>query len=162
MKGLKYILSLMERVFLHFIICSMAIMFVINMVQVCLRYIFNTGLDWIYPLTMLLFVWMTFLGAFVIYHQKKDIVMGFVVTLFPPRFQKGLLLSMNAMTVALLIIILREAPTILRQQASIMQVIPLPRYVQSIPLFIGCGGILLEYILSTYEAIVGLDTSLTK
>jgi TRAP-type C4-dicarboxylate transport system permease small subunit len=162
MKGVKYFLSLVERVFLVFAVCSMGIMFVTNMVQVCLRYVFNTGLDWIYPLTMLLFIWMTFLGSFVIYHQKKDIVMNYIVTLFPPRFQKGLLLITNALTIVLLVIILKEAPTILRQQASIMQVIPLPRYFQSIPLFVGCGGILLEYVVSTYEAITGLGTSPTS
>ncbi len=162
MKGVKYVLSFMERVFLFFTVCSMGVMFVTNVVQVCLRYVFNTGLDWIYPLTMLLFIWMTFLDAFVVYHQKKDIVMNYIVTLLPARFQKGLLLAMNAVTISLLVIILREAPTVLRQQAGIMQVIALPRYVQALPLFVGCGGILLEYIVSTYETITELGSSPTR
>jgi len=140
----------------------MGIMFVTNIVQVGLRYLFNTGLDWIYPLTMLLFIWMTFLGSFVVYHQKKDIVVTFVVSLFSPRIRKYSLLVMNGLTIILLVIILMKAPAILRQQASIMQVIPLPRYIQSIPLFLGCGGILLEYVVSTYEAISELGTSQTR
>lgn len=162
MNGVKVLLSFVERVFLVFTVGSLGVMFVINMVQVCLRYLFNTGLDWIYPLTMLLFIWMTFLGSFVIYHQKKDIVMNYVVSLFPPRFQKGLLIGTNLLTIILLVIILNEAPTVLRQQASLMQVIPLPRYVQAIPLFMGCGGILLEYAISTYEAITGIGPSPTR
>ena len=162
MKGVKCILSFVERVFLVFIVCSMGVMFVTNIVQVGLRYLFNTGFDWIYTLTMLLFIWMTFLGAFVVYHQKKDIVVTFVVSLFPPRCQKHLLLVMNGVTIILLVFILVEAPAIFRQQASIMQVIPLPRYIQSIPLFLGCGGILLEYVVSTYETIAELGTSQTR
>jgi hypothetical protein len=34
-----------------------------------------------------------------------------------------------------------------------MQVIPLPRYVQAIPLFIGIAGIFLEYLLETVEIL---------
>jgi TRAP-type C4-dicarboxylate transport system permease small subunit len=98
---------------------------------------------------MLLFIWSTFLGAFVVYRRKKDIVVRFIANLFPASAQEKLTLLTNILIIFFLILILIQAPNLIRRQASIMQVIPLPRYIQAIPLFIGLAGILLEYISQT-------------
>jgi TRAP-type C4-dicarboxylate transport system permease small subunit len=63
------------------------------------------------------------------------------------------MLITNLLIIGFLILVLFEAPNLIRRQASIMQVIPLPRYVQAIPLFIGLGGIFLEYLSQTMELL---------
>ena len=130
-------------------VASVAVMLIINALQIFFRYVLNSAFAWVFPLTMLLFIWMTFLGAFVVYRQKKDIIIHFITDRLPAKGQDLLLLLMNLLTMGMLVWILSQLPTMMRSQASVMEIIPLPRYVQAIPLFIGVAGILLEYLVAT-------------
>jgi len=151
MQSLKRFLDKMEKVCLVVSVLAVGVMITINIIQIFFRYVFNLAFVWVFPMTLLLFIWMTFLGAFVVYRRKKDIVVRFIVNLFPFGPQNILLLVTNILTILLLIWILSEAPTIFQRQSSIMQVIPLPRYTKAVPLFVGVAGILLEYLVETVE-----------
>jgi C4-dicarboxylate transporter DctM subunit len=149
MNRLNKLLSMLEKICLVFSTSAIGVMITLNIIQVFFRYVLNAAFVWVFPLTMLLFIWCTFLGAFVVYRRKKDIVVRFIANLFPASAQEKLTLITNILIIFFLILILFQAPTLIRRQASIMQVIPLPRYTQAIPLFIGLTGILLEYISQT-------------
>lgn len=149
MHSLNKLLSLLEKICLVFSTSAIGVMITLNIIQVFFRYVLNAAFVWVFPATMLLFIWSTFLGAFVVYRRKKDIVVRFIVNLFPASAQEKLMLITNILIILFLLLILFQAPTLIRRQASIMQVIPLPRYIQAIPLFIGLGGILLEYFHQT-------------
>jgi len=153
MKKLERILAAAEQVCLVFCVLSVGAMTGINAVQVFFRYVFNMAAIWVFPLTMLLFIWVTFLGAFVIYRRKKDIVVSFIINLFPAAGRKAIILLTNLLTMALLVWILLEFPMIVKSQAADMEVIPLPRYTQAIPLFIGLLGILLQYVMETVDLL---------
>lgn len=157
MRYLKSILALAEQIFLVMAVLCVAVMIIVNSLQIFFRYVLNSAFVWVYPLTMLLFIWMTFLGAYVVYRRKKDIMVLFIVNLMPASMRKVLFIVTNIATMILILIILGEAPTILKQQASVMQVIPLPRYTQAIPLFLGMLGIFLEYLVDTTEVIRGRE-----
>jgi TRAP-type C4-dicarboxylate transport system permease small subunit len=149
MKKLERILAGAEQACLVFCVLTVGAMIGINAVQIFFRYVFNLAAIWVFPLTMLLFIWMTFLGAFVIYRRKKDIVVSFILNLFPAAGRKAIVLLTNLLTMALLVWILVEFPMIIKSQAADMEVIPLPRYTQAVPLFIGIFGILLQYVMET-------------
>ena len=142
-------MNLLEKICLIFSTSAIGAMITLNIIQVFFRYVLNAAFVWVFPATMLLFIWSTFLGAFVVYRRKKDIVVRFIANLFPASAQKKLTLITNIIIIFFLLLILFQAPSLIRRQASIMQVIPLPRYIQAIPLFIGLTGILLEYISQT-------------
>ncbi|MCP4625605.1 MAG: TRAP transporter small permease subunit [bacterium] len=149
MYGLTKLLSVLEKICLVFSTSAIGAMITLNIVQIFFRYVLNAAFVWVFPVTMLLFIWSTFLGAFVVYRRKKDIVVRFIANLFPPSVQAKLTLITNILIILLLLLILFQAPSLIWRQASIMQVIPLPRYIQAIPLFIGLAGILLEYVHQT-------------
>lgn len=149
MNRLNRFLNLLEKICLIFSTSALGVMITLNIIQVFFRYVLNAAFVWVFPATMLLFIWSTFLGAFVVYRRKKDIVVRFIANLFPASAQEKLTLITNILIIFFLILILIQAPTLIRRQASIMQVIPLPRYIQALPLFIGLTGILLEYFSQT-------------
>lgn len=151
MQSLKWFLEVMEKVCLIVSVLAVGAMITINTVQIFSRYVLNMAFVWVFPVTMLLFIWMTFLGAFVVYRRKKDIVVRFLDNMIPSGGQNILLLITNILIMLLLIWILSEAPTFFQRQISIMQIIPLPRYTQAVPLFIGVAGIFLEYLVETVE-----------
>lgn len=153
MHALNRFLGLLEKICLIFSTLAVALMIVLNIIQVFFRYVLNAAFVWVFPVTMLLFIWMTFLGAFVVYRRKKDIVVSFIVNLFPTSGRKILVLTTNILIFLVLLLILFEAPKLIGHQTSIMQVVPLPRYFQAIPLFIGLTGILLEYLMQTITSI---------
>ncbi len=143
----------MEKVCIVLTVLALAVMTIINIVHIFFRYIFNISFVWVFPLTLLLFIWMTFLGIFVVYRQKKSIVVKFFLNLMPAGAQNIILLSMNILIMALLVLILAEGPGLLQKQASLLQVIPLPRYVQAIPLLIGIAGIFADYLVETADLV---------
>ena len=149
MDGLNKLLSLLEKLCLVLSTAAIAAMITLNIVQVFFRYVLNAAFVWVFPVTMLLFIWSTFLGAFVVYRRKKDIVVRFIANLLPTSAQEKLTVVTNILIILFLLLILFQAPTLIQRQASIMQVIPLPRYIQAMPLFIGLAGILLEYFNQT-------------
>jgi len=151
MQSLKRFLDLMEKICLLISVLAVGVMITINAIQIFFRYVLNMAFVWVFPVTMLLFIWMTFLGAFVVYRRKKDIIVRFLVNMIPSGGQNILLLITNILIMLLLIWILSEATTIFQRQASIMQIIPLPRYTKAVPLFIGVAGIFLEYLVETVE-----------
>jgi len=153
MKKLERILAAAEQMCLIFCVLSVGVMISINTGQIFFRYLFNMAAIWVFPVTMLLFIWMTFLGAFVIYRRKKDIVVSFIINLFPAAGRKAITLLTNLLTMALLVWILAEFPMIIKSQAAEMEVIPLPRYSQAVPLFIGLLGILLQYVTETVDLL---------
>jgi TRAP-type C4-dicarboxylate transport system permease small subunit len=153
MRSLKKLLDLMERVCIIATVGMMGFMTFINIVQIIFRYLFSDEFVWIFPLTMLLFIWMTFLGAFVVYRRKKVIIVSFFVDRFPKGGQNILLVITNILAMAFLIGVLGEIPKILQLQAGVMEVISLPRYVKAIPLFMATTGIFLNYFVDTIDLI---------
>ena len=153
MRTLYSLLDGLEKICLAFSTAAIGVMIALNIIQVFFRYVLNAAFVWVFPVTMLLFIWSTFLGAFVVYRRKKDIVVRFIANLFPASAQEKLTLITNILIILFLLLVIMEAPTLIRRQASIMQVIPLPRYVQAIPLFIGLSGILLEYFCQTVDLL---------
>jgi TRAP-type C4-dicarboxylate transport system permease small subunit len=153
MRALNRFLDLLEKICLIVATLAVALMVVLNIVQVFFRYALNAAFVWVFPVTMLLFIWMTFLGAFVVYRRKKDIVVSFIANLVPGLGRAMLTLATNILILLFLLLILLEAPKLISHQTSIMQVVPLPRYFQAIPLFIGVAGIFLDYLIQTVASV---------
>lgn len=117
---------------------------------------------WIWPWTMVFFVWMTFFGFFAVYRLKKDIAVDFVVMRIGP---KAMTASRYFVAVVIIIVtgaILWQMPTIIDSQAGPVDGAILPgdfevqRYFLSWPLAISCGLILFESALEILKAAAGI------
>jgi TRAP-type C4-dicarboxylate transport system permease small subunit len=71
---LDYILDKFSFAFLVIANICLGLMLVGTFATIFLR-LFNISFYWIWPWTMQLFVWMTFFGFYVVYRQKKKILL---------------------------------------------------------------------------------------
>ncbi len=149
-------IEMTERVLLPFekfckvsSVLSLGAMFLINTLNIGSRAIFNYSFVWVFPLTLFLFIWMTFFGAFVIYRQKREITVDFIYRLFPEMGRLWITVACNILIIGLLLLLLWTAPRLIRSQASSLQVLQIPRYLQAAPLFLFCAGTLLNFFKDT-------------
>lgn len=68
------LLGVCERLFHVLANACLAVMLGLNIVNIALRAITDKGITWVFPWTVVLFVWMTFFGFFVLYRDRKSVV----------------------------------------------------------------------------------------
>jgi TRAP-type C4-dicarboxylate transport system permease small subunit len=117
-------------------VLCLGVMFLTNVLNIASRAVFNYSFVWVFPLTLFLFIWMTFFGAFVIYRQKKDIAVDFIYGLLPEMGRVWVTIICNILMMAMLVLLLSTAPRLIRSQAGPIQVLQIPRYLQVIPLYL--------------------------
>jgi TRAP-type C4-dicarboxylate transport system permease small subunit len=117
---------------------------------------------WIWPWTMVFFVWMSFFGFFAVYRFKKDIAVDFVVLHIGPRAMVASRYFVAAIIIVVSGTILWQMPKIIGSQVGPVDGAILPggfevqRYLLSWPLAISCGLILLEGVLEVFKAATGV------
>lgn len=87
-KLIKTYFSLLKIV----IVLCLAAMVVMVFANVVMRYVFNTGLPVSEELARWCFVWLTFLGAILVLHERSHLGVDVVVQVMPPKVRKFCLL----------------------------------------------------------------------
>ena len=86
-KVVHYLDTILERFSFAFLVIAnvcLGLMLVGTFATIFLR-LFTISFYWIWPWTMQFFVWMSFFGFYVVYRQKKDIVVDFLVVSLGPK-----------------------------------------------------------------------------
>ena len=154
-------LGVFERLF-HVIanLCLIVMLFG-TAVTIVLRPI-NVSYYWIWPWTMVCFVWMSFFGFYVVYRKKKDIAVDFLVLKIGPGAMSATRYLSAFLIMAVTGTILWQMPTILESQvgevdgAILPWGIELERYALSIPLGVSCLLIFLNAVQDLLSAAAGL------
>ena len=68
---------------------------------VLFRYVIRAQLTWSYELSILLFIWVTFLGASVGIRHQAHITFDFLVRMFPPNWNKWLTVLGNVLVLVI-------------------------------------------------------------
>ncbi len=147
------ILNVIEKVETVAMVVFLAIMTGLNALGIITRVLFGRSFVWIYPLTLLLFSWLVFIGAAVVFCRKEYIIVEYFVNFLPYRWRRWINIIVNFLVMGFFVFILTKALMIVEMQAQKMQVIRLPRYTQSLPLFIGSASILLFLSYDTWMLI---------
>lgn len=123
---------------------------------------FDLSYYWIWPWTMQFFVWMSFIGFYVVYRRGKDIAVDFMVL----RLGDGAMAATRYFVglVILLVVgaILWEMPVILESQVGVIDGVVTPwggeleRYTLSIPLGVSCVLIFLNTLVDLGKAAMGM------
>ena len=148
-------LGVCERLFLVLANTCLAVTLVINMMNIASRAVFDKGIGWVFPWSVVLFVWMTFFGFFVLYRMRRDITVDFLVDRIGPSARFATRLLVNFIILVLMAIMLWHGPQILASQAGEIEMVGLERYTMSIPLFLSCILISVTFILDTVFALMG-------
>lgn len=151
--ALDRFLGLCERVFLPAANGLLMVMLAINLANILSRLFLNTGIIWVFPWTGVLFVWMIFLGFFVIYRRGQDITIDILVRQFGPGTQAVLRIMVDLIVIGLFALILYQAWTLVPRQVGRIDLVGIQRYWLSIPFFVSCVLIIAQFVLDILRAL---------
>lgn len=136
----------------------LAIMLVINFINIILRNAGIPSLLWVSPWTGVMMVWAVFLAFFVMYRRHLDIVLMIVIA----RCGRiGLKLSRVLTALAGLLVVgvlLAEAPQIFARQRGNMEMIGLTRYWLSVPMLASALMLMLHFLSDLVAVLAGWAT----
>jgi TRAP-type C4-dicarboxylate transport system permease small subunit len=154
-EALERALGECERLFLALANLCLAIMLFANMANIASRALFDKGIIYVFPWSIVLFVWMTFLGFFVVYRRGKDITVDFLIDRIGARARVASRLLVDVLVIGLMLVMLIQAPHIVRSQVGTIEMVGLQRYSMSIPLFVTAALIALDFLLDAVGALMG-------
>ena len=148
-------LGLCERLFLALANACLGIMLFANMANIASRALFDKGIVYVFPWSVVLFVWMTFLGFFVVYRRGKDITVDFLIDRLGSHARMASRFLVDALVIGLMLVMLYQAPHIIRSQVGTIEMVGLQRYNMSIPLFVTAALIAMDFLLDMVKALLG-------
>lgn len=134
-----------------FIMMILGVMGIINVLEIFSRTFLAMSIMWVQPLTLLLFSWLTFIGAAVVFYHKEYIVVDYFLNRFLSQYKWSLLLVGHFGVMLFVLFILYEMPGLLIAQKYKMEILPFPAYVLSLPVLIGLTTILLLMVHRTWD-----------
>jgi TRAP-type C4-dicarboxylate transport system permease small subunit len=123
---------------------------------------FDISFYWLWPWSMVVFVWMSFFGFFVVYQRRKDIAVDFIMRRLGPGAMTASRYFVAATVIVVIGVILKEMPVILDSQVGVIDGVITPwgeelqRYTLSIPLAISCLLIFINALLDIAKAWWGV------
>ncbi|SNY92199.1 TRAP-type C4-dicarboxylate transport system, small permease component [Cohaesibacter sp. ES.047] len=162
MTSLNKALDMVAILFRWLATISLLIMVSINLVNVVVRATLDQAFGWVFPWTLLLFAWMLFFGFYAYVRGKRDVVVDVIMIRLPKPLR--ILGGLFACTVGMLfmIAILRAAPSLIVIQQTKMDMIDLPLWARSLPLFISSVLVFLHMLLNFIQIATGQVTPFEK
>ena len=122
---------------------------------------FDISYYWIWPWTMQFFVWMSFVGFFVVYRLGRDIAVDFVVMRLGSRALELSRWFVDAIILLVMGAMLWQMPIIFESQVGVIDGVVTPwgemeRYTLSIPLAVSCALIAVNTCVDLAKAWIGL------
>ena len=154
-------LKRLSDIFLIIANACLGLMLVGTAATIILR-LFDISFYWIWPWTMQFFVWMSFVGFYVVYRKGKDISVDFLVLRLGPTAMRITQIAVPLLIIILMLIMLAQMPTILSSQVGVIDGVVTPwgeleRYTLSIPLGVSCFLILVNSTVTILKIFVGID-----
>ena len=138
----------------------LAILLAINVLNIASRGIWDRGLQWVFPWSTVLFVWMTFFGFYVLYRQRRDITVDFIYDRIGAAGRIGIRVFVDAIILVLMAVMIWHGPEIVERQAGIIEQVyflgvQVERFTLAVPLFVTCALIFLNYLVDVVYAVRG-------
>ena len=152
--GFDTIIDIIVKVETVFVIAILGFMIAINTTAIFLRAVFAVSWLWINILTLLLFSWLTFLGAALVFYHREYITITYFVRQVFSKFQRKIAFVVNILVMLFIVFIMIEMPGLIETQFHKMEILPVPTYFLSLPIPIGIGTILLMYISRTWDMLI--------
>jgi TRAP-type C4-dicarboxylate transport system permease small subunit len=152
-RAVESVLAACEKAFLAAANILLLTMLAINLVNILSRFILDLGIIWVFPWTRVMFVWMVFLGFFVIYRRGKDITVDFVVGFMGEGGRRAVRVFVALMVIGLLSLILLQAPTLLPRQVGRLDMVGIQRYWLAVPFYVSTALILAQFLLDLARAL---------
>lgn len=133
-----------DKVFVVLANGCLAVMLIINTVNILSRALFGEAISWVFSWSMVLFIWMVFLGFYIFNRKGRNISVDLLMNRLSGVSRKTLCLVIDLVTLLLLGVILYTVPENLSKQVGELEMVGLQRYTLSIPFFVSCTLLLLN------------------
>ena len=153
-RALDRFLGFWERTFLLLANGCLAVMLVANMINMAVRGVFDTSFVQVWPWTMLLFVWSIYLGFYVLYRRSRDVTVTFLVSRLAASARRRIQLLVHLLMIGFMAVMVLATWQYLPLQAGVLELVRLPRWVQSVPLLASCVLILLNALVQVIDLTV--------
>lgn len=159
-EGLDRMLEWCGRVFHVLANFCLGMMLIGTAVTILLRPL-ELSYYWIWPWTMQFFVWMSFIGFYVVYRRGKDIAVDFLVLRMGAPAMTATRYFVALIILAVTGVIIWQMPVILQSQVGVIDGVLTPwgeleRYTLSIPLGVSCTLIFINALLDIAKAMMGM------
>lgn len=162
MTALNRFLDVMASAFRVAITAMLGLMLAVNAVNIVWRALTDHAFDWVFPWTMLLFVWMLFLGLYVYMRERRDVVVDIIAANLPALPRIAVAVTSDVIAILVMLLILKAAPGIIRLQLGRMEAIDLPIYVRSIPLFASAALLILHFGAHAIGLLTGSEKAFPR
>jgi len=122
---------------------------------------------WMWPWTMVFFIWLSFFGFFALYARLKDVRVDFIAGLFGPMGMAVTRLVSDLATLSVTGVLLWQLPRVIATSREVYDgaILPagleLPRLALSVPLFVSAALILLTALLDLAKMAAGMPENVT-
>lgn len=151
-RALDVLLTWAERAFLTIANGLMLTMLAINLANILSRLFFDIGIIWVFPWTEVLFIWCIFFSFYVIYRRGQDVAIDVLTRRLPDKLRAATEILVMALVIGLMALILWQATILLPRQVGRVDMVGIQRYWLSIPLFVSCSLILIDFLLRLVRA----------
>ena len=152
-------LGLCERLFTALANACLGIMLASNALNILSRAVFDKAIDWVFPYSMVLFVWLVFIGFYVFVRKGRSISVDFVLNRLTGLPHKILRLFINIAVLIVLGVILSAVPKSLHEQVGELEMVGIQRYWLTVPLFLSCALICLHAVVDSARLLVSPSSS---
>jgi len=148
LRGVDAFLSVCDRVAVVAANSVLVAMVAANLVTMLVREVAGKGIVHVFPLTMVGFAWLVFIGFYIVYRRRADVVMAVLTSRF-----RGVAAKLAATVAALaglflLAVILSEAPRVMALSSGFVEIVELPKRWVIAPLFVACGLLFVDGVLT--------------
>ena len=144
LRGVDAFLSVCDRLAIVAANALLIAMVAANLLTMLVREVAGKGLVHVFPMTMVGFAWLVFIGFYIVYRRRADVVMA-VLTSHCRGVVSKLLATVAALAgLFLLAVILKEAPRVMALSSGFVEIVELPKRWVIGPLFVACGLLVLD------------------
>ncbi|MCB1384773.1 MAG: TRAP transporter small permease [Nitratireductor sp.] len=122
---------------------------------------------WMWPWTMVFFIWLSFFGFFALYARLKDVRVDFLALRLGPRGMAATRLLSDIATLLVTGVLLSQLPTVIATSRGVYDgaILPagieLPRLTLSVPLFVSTFLVALYALLDLAKMATGMPENVT-
>lgn len=157
LKAAERILDLVARVFEWTCIGVLAVMLTINAGNIASRAVLDQPLNWVWPWTMVLFLWWVMLAFYPLYRRRKDVSIYIVLKFLGPMARRMLGVFVHLAILAAAGLLLYTIPERLASSRGLIEIVALPREVLIYPLLFSSLPIFLDALVALIAIAAGKE-----
>lgn len=114
---MKKIIKIIDSILDISAVLAMVIMIFVLGLQIFFRYVLNNALSWVYPFSLIVFIWMIWLGGAAGIRDETQIRIDFAENLLPDKIKRILMPLMSIICILFLITAVYKSIDIVRLQS---------------------------------------------